>query len=106
MATVRLRERKKMRQQRREAAMRLAQLSPEARAAARSQEERISRRIAVMEEVLGAENASRFEQGMLAPEATAAPPEAVRSAYDVRTAWTLFPANSWLWSVLKSFCFT
>jgi hypothetical protein len=106
MATARLRERKKMRQQRREAAMRLSQISPEARAAARSQEERVGRRIAVMEEVLGTESASRFEQGMHDPEATAAAAsEAARLAYNVRTTSIQCPVYAWLWSKRKgNFC--
>lgn len=83
LSTGRLRERKKMRQQRREAAMRLAQMPPEARAAARSEDERIGRRIAVMEQVLGSENAVRFEQGMHGP-AAAASEAAARSFRIVR----------------------
>jgi hypothetical protein len=50
MSTARLRERRQVRQQRREAALRLQQMRPEARAAARTDEERIGRRIAVMEQ--------------------------------------------------------
>lgn len=91
MSTGRLRERKKMRQQRREAAMRLSQMPPEARAAARSEEERIGRRIAVMEQVLGPENAGRFEQGMHAPAAPATSEAAARSARNVRTAGKKLP---------------
>ena len=72
-----------MRQQRREAAMRLAQMPPEARAAARSEDERIGRRIAVMEQVLGSENAVRLEQGMHGP-AAAASEAAARSFRIVR----------------------
>lgn len=83
MSTGRLRERKKKRQQRKEAAMQLAQMPPEARAAARSEEERISRRIAVMEQVLGPENAGHFEQGMHAPAASSSSPEG-RAACNVR----------------------
>lgn len=93
MSTGRLRERKKMRQQRREAAMRLAQMPPEARAAARSEEERIGRRITVMEQVLGTDNAGHFEQGMHASSATAASEAATRSACNVRTG------RSCLWLV-------
>lgn len=51
MATARLRERRQARQARREAARRLGNMRPEQQAAARSDEERISRRLAVMEQV-------------------------------------------------------
>lgn len=84
LSTGRLRERKKMRQQRREAAMRLAQMPPEARAAARSEEERIGRRIVVMEQVLGPENAGRFEQGMHGTAATPTSETVARPARNVR----------------------
>lgn len=88
MSTGRLRERKKIRQQRREAAMRLAQMPPEARAATRSEEERIGRRIAVMEQVLGPDNAERFEQGMHGQPIASTSEAAARSPCNVRTADT------------------
>eukprot|EP00892_Ulva_mutabilis_P004459 jgi/Ulvmu1/2385/UM130_0018.1 len=64
MATTRLRERRAARQARREAARRLGNMRPEQQAAARSEEERIGRRMAVMEQVLGADNAGRFDASM------------------------------------------
>lgn len=64
LATTRLRERRRAREERKEAVKRLAAMRPEQRASARSEEERIERRLVVMEEVLGAENAERFRQGM------------------------------------------
>lgn len=65
LATGRLRERRRAREERREAAKRLAALRPEQRAAVRSEDERLSRRIAVMEQVLGVDNAGRFHEGMV-----------------------------------------
>ena len=64
LATSRLAERKKVRQERREASKRLSALRPEERAEAMSEEERIERRIAVLEQVLGVDAAKRFRDNM------------------------------------------
>jgi hypothetical protein len=66
LATARLRERQRAREERKEAAKRFTAMRPEQRASARSEEERIERRLVVMQEVLGTENAQRFREGMRA----------------------------------------